>query len=100
MRITGTRRRRLAVCILALPIIVYGPFRYWVFHHAGGWFVAADLEPEHRAVHLGETFLLTFMAFCAVIVFLSLLLLYVDGYCRKLTGWLLVPSALARRPGA
>ena len=100
MRITGTRRRRFALSLLALPILVYSPFRYWVFHHAGGWFVAADLEPEHRAMHLGETFILILVAFCAVVVFLSLLLLYLDGYRRKPTGWLLVPSALAALLGA
>jgi heme A synthase len=87
------------VGLLLSPLVAFAPFRYWVFHHAGGWFVATDLEPEHRAVHLGEMFLLVLVSFSAVAVFLGLLLLYSDGYRRRLIGWLLVPSMLAAIPG-
>jgi hypothetical protein len=97
--ILSTRRRRLALGLLLSPLVAFAPFRYWVFHHAGGWFVATDLEPEHRAVHLGEMFVLVLVSFSAVVVFLGLLLLNSDGYRRRLTGWLLVPSVLAAIPG-
>lgn len=44
-------------------------------------------------------FILDFASFSAVVVFLGLLILFTDGYRRRLIGWLLVPSALLAVPG-
>ncbi|GAC1334866.1 MAG: hypothetical protein NVSMB14_02100 [Isosphaeraceae bacterium] len=96
----GTKLRKIAMGILAVPIVVFAPFQYWVYHWAGGWFVSTDLEPEHRAVHLEEAFALDFLAICALTTFIGVLIFYLDKYRPRLTVWLLIPTGLLFLPAA
>ena len=96
----GTKLRKIALGIFAVPIVVFAPFRYWVFHWAGSWFVVSDLEPEHRAIHLEQMFELDFLAICAVTTFVGVLIFHLDEYRPRLTFWLLIPTGLLFFPAA
>jgi hypothetical protein len=96
----STRKTKAAIVLLILPFVAAVPLWYWVFHFAGGWYVATDLEPEHRSAHLVEMFLLNILALAALAWFAALALLFLDGYRRWLTGLLLVPMGILALLGA
>lgn len=99
LELFDTRIRRVAVCILLLPIPVCFAFHYYVFHLAGGWLVSTSLAPDHRATFLAFEFLLIFASFTAVAEYVGFFLLYLDGYHRKWLFWILIPLVLAAGPG-
>lgn len=91
-------KRKVAVGLLGVPPLAFLPFRYWAFHRAGGWFVSLDLEPEHRAAHIGEMVLFNFVALSIVLAFASSLLLCLDGFHPRITAivasMLMIPALL------
>jgi hypothetical protein len=93
--ILQTARRRIALFILALPLLLALPLHYWAFHVAGDWFVSTDIDPRYRRIHVGQMYLLLMAAVIGASVFPALLLLFIDKYRRVLTGLLLVPAAFA-----
>ena len=60
-RLTGVR---IGVFLLALPFVLNGPYWWFVFRSSySSRIVSEELEREHRNVHLGSFFLLTFGLF-------------------------------------
>lgn len=94
----GSRTRCVAVGFLLSPVVVWNPFRYYVFRLAGGWLVSKSLDRDHRTRFLALEFLLIFTAFTVVTEFVGVLLLYIDGYHRKWLIWFIAPLSLAVYP--
>ncbi|GAC1470695.1 MAG: hypothetical protein NVSMB9_16050 [Isosphaeraceae bacterium] len=87
--------------MLVVPPIMFEPLWYWTMHMAGGWRVSLELEPEHRHEHLVELFLVDYFFLTAVVLFVSMFLLFLDGYPLQVIGclhviiYLLAPLGLA-----
>lgn len=93
-----TGRRRIAIWLIVLPILVAIPLHYWVFHHAGSWFVSDHLEPEHRAVFLVLGYAQLMYSVCAFCFFPAFALLWYDGCKPILTGVLTVLTGILVLP--
>src|SRR5688572_346796 len=90
--ILRTKRRRLALALISLPLLLALPVRYWAFRMAGGWFVSTEIPADQRQMFLGLMYLLLMAAITCAAIFPGLLLLFVDNYRRVLTGLLLIPE--------
>src|SRR5881394_763021 len=93
--ILSTTRRKLAVLMLALPIVLALPICYWAFNIAGDWFVKINIDLDERRSDIAFLYLLIMAAVIAASIFPSLLLLFLDRYRRLLTGLLLLPALVA-----
>jgi hypothetical protein len=92
--IIGTTKRRIALAVFLLPLLLALPVRYWVFHVAESWFVSTEIDPDQRRMFVGLMYLLVMAAVVGASIFPGLLFLFIDGYRRILTGWLMVPAFL------
>ena len=83
------RRRPNVVLVAALaaaPLLIAPLLRYWVFHHAGGWFVSNELEPEHRSAFLGLMFVPLWCSIADLSWFAAAALLWRERCYPWLTG--------------
>jgi protein-S-isoprenylcysteine O-methyltransferase Ste14 len=80
-------RRKIAVLLLVLPFMLALPIRYWVFHHAGSWFVSTDLAPNQRVAFLGLMYLPLMLSISILSFSLAALLLWMDRWRPLLSGW-------------
>jgi hypothetical protein len=87
------------MAILVSPLLLAYPLYYWVFNLAGEQFVTTRLSPEDRAVHLDSGYKMLMAMVVCLTCFLGLMLLFIGGYRRKITGWLLIPAGLLFVPG-
>jgi len=92
--IISTTKRRIALAVLSLPILLAIPVRYWAFHIAGNWFVNTDIDPDERSMDLSLMYLLLMAAITGVVILPGLLLLFIDNYRRRMTGCLIVPALI------
>jgi hypothetical protein len=92
--ILSTTLRRIALAVFLLPFLLAYPVRYWGFNIAGKWFVSTDIDPDERQVHLRFMTLLVLAAISAAVPLPGLLLLYVDNYRLRLTGFLIFPASI------
>ena len=96
-----TLKRRVAALLFFAPIILAFPLRYWAFNHAGSWFASTNLEPDHRSVVLGFSYLMLMFCVVAFSLFPAFLLLWIDrvkppvmAIFTVLSGLLLVPAGV------
>lgn len=85
---------RVGGLLILTPLALASPLYYWAMNYAGGWFVDTDLPPDHRAIHLLETYWLLMLMITCLTTFLGVLFLFLGGCKPKITGWLLVPLTL------
>jgi hypothetical protein len=79
----------LVVC--ALPFLLFDLYRWFVFDSfASAQIVTPRLEEEHRRVHLGVFFLLTFFPFAAICFFTSTVILICRARRSRVARWSLV----------
>jgi hypothetical protein len=90
--IVGTTKRRTALAIFSLPVLVAIPVRHWVFHIAGNWLVNNDIDPDERRMDLGLMYVLIMAAITGAAIFPGLFLLFIDNYLRPVTGCLMIPA--------
>jgi hypothetical protein len=90
--IAATVKRRIAICVILLPVILAWPVRYWAFHLSGNWFVNFDIPPRERQLDLTLMYCLLMAAIAGVTLLPGLLLLFADNYRRSIVGCLLVPA--------
>ncbi len=93
------RNMLLATMFIAAPFLSAMPLRYWVFNHAGSWFVSTDLSPDHRAAFLGLMYIpllmsLTILCFfpAAVLLWRERFLPLLSGIAAILLGIMLIPA--------
>ena len=91
-------KRRIAACLFAAPIFLAFPVRYWAFNHAGSWFASTSLEPDHRSVVLGFSYLMLMFCITAFAMFPAFLLLWIDGVKPPVTGIFTILSGLLVLP--
>jgi hypothetical protein len=94
----STTVRRIAVGLFAAPLLLSPLLRYWTFHLAGSWFVSTRIDPDHRRIELGFSYLVLMASVTAICVFLGLLLLFIDKYRRRVVGVLLLPATICMLP--
>lgn len=93
-----TRKRKVAALLLATPVLLAIPIRYWAFNHAGSWFVSTDLAPEHRTVVLGFSYLMLMFCIFSFCVFPAFTLLWADRVKPMLTGSLAIICGMLLLP--
>ena len=93
-----TGKRRVAAFLFVAPIFLAFPIRYWAFNHAGSWFASTSLEPDHRSVVLGFSYLMLMFCITAFAVFPAFLLLWIDGVKPLMTAIFTILSGLLLLP--
>jgi hypothetical protein len=73
-------------------------FRFWVMHHGADWLVHREAEGEHFEAHIVDIFIYCVLGFTILSWFFGVVLLFVDGYRRRVTGCLLILLGIVAVP--
>lgn len=95
------RKRWIAFYLIGAPFVLTAPLRYWALHHAGGWFVSTDLDPEHRRALLGLMcfgLLLSISIWCflaaSILLWLDRFFPFVSALAAFVFGVLAIPAGI------
>ena len=95
-----SRKRPVALVLIAAPFLIALPLHYWLINYAGGWVVSTEVESEHRRAFLGMMCIPLILSIAVFCFFPAAILLWFDsfhpivcGVAAIIFGILLIPAA-------